>query len=237
MSVKPKIRSEVLDAVKRAFEHAAAARHLDVTEGHLAAALLEDGGVKEAVAACGADAEELRDVALGSLDDARPRPWYRRRPRYHVHVTNVISSAVTHAMSAELDEVTPLLVMIRLLDHEEPSILAERLDAMGLELLPLKRFMAHGTVRPSGPEGVNMGRCQVVLHNDPFTTREFVIEALEEEFALTEEEAMKVMLAAHHQGTSRVTTMACAQAAAAAESVISKAEAQGFPFKITLEPA
>lgn len=75
----------------------------------------------------------------------------------------------------------------------------------------------------------------VVLHNDDFTTMEFVVEVLMKVFYKSMQEAEMLMLAVHHSGHARIGSysydIACTKAARATEM----ARAEGFPLRITVE--
>lgn len=231
---KQTVSSAVFRSMRRAFELASEARHAEVTAAHLVAALLEEEDVSTAIVACGADRNELTDVALGSLDETRQRPWYRRKPKAHVTVDGILRDAVAHVMGSGLPEVTPILVLIQILDHDDSSLLAERLDAMGLEALALKRLVAHEMPldRPATP--TETLRAGIVLHDDPFTTREFVVEILVETFSMSEDQATELMLDAQRLGKLTVKTLDRDEALAAVESIQEKARNAGFPLMVSL---
>lgn len=75
----------------------------------------------------------------------------------------------------------------------------------------------------------------VILHNDDFTTMEFVVEVLIKVFYKSMQEAEALMLAVHHAGQASVGVysydIACTKAARATEL----ARAEGFPLRITVE--
>lgn len=77
----------------------------------------------------------------------------------------------------------------------------------------------------------------VILHNDDFTTMEFVVEVLIKVFYKSMEEAETLMLTVHHAGQARIGDysydIACSKAALATEM----ARADGFPLRITVEEA
>lgn len=233
---KPTVSTAVFRCMRRTFELASTSKHAEVTAAHLVAALLEEDEVATAITACGADREELKDVVLGSLDGIRRRPWYRRKPKARVLVNGILRDTVVHVLGAGLPEVTPTFVLIQLLEHDESSLLVERLDAMGLEALALKRYVAHGSPVDTPVETTETLRSDVVIHDDPFTTREFVVEALVETFSMSEEKATSTMLEAQRLGKLAVATLDRGEARAAAESIREKARDGGFPLKISLVP-
>ncbi|MDE6578426.1 MAG: ATP-dependent Clp protease adaptor ClpS [Muribaculaceae bacterium] len=77
----------------------------------------------------------------------------------------------------------------------------------------------------------------VILHNDDFTTMEFVVEVLMKIFYKSLPEAETIMLTVHHKGSASVGRysydIACTKAARATEM----ARAANFPLRITVEPA
>lgn len=76
----------------------------------------------------------------------------------------------------------------------------------------------------------------VMLHNDNFTTMEFVIEVLEKFFSKTKEDAVKVMLAVHTQGKGVAGVYSLEIAETKTVQVVELAKARGFPLKCTVEP-
>ena len=67
---------------------------------------------------------------------------------------------------------------------------------------------------------------KVVLVNDDYTPRDFVVTVLRSEFRLTEEQARKVMITAHRRGV-------CVVAVFTKEIADRK---QGYPLLFTTEP-
>ena len=80
------------------------------------------------------------------------------------------------------------------------------------------------------------GRFAVVLHNDNYTTMEFVIEVLQRFFHKSQDEASKIMLKVHNEGRGvagiyhlEIAETKCAQ-------VNDYAKTKGFPLKASVEP-
>lgn len=78
---------------------------------------------------------------------------------------------------------------------------------------------------------------KVIMHNDDYTTMEFVIEVLQEIFNKSATEAEKIMLTIHFQGAGLCGTFPYAIAEAKADRARLKARKAGFPLRCTLEEA
>jgi ATP-dependent Clp protease adaptor protein ClpS len=75
----------------------------------------------------------------------------------------------------------------------------------------------------------------VLLHNDDFTTMEFVVYILQTVFQLGENEAIAVMLQVHTEGVGVGGVYPYEIAEMKAEKVMSLAEANEFPLLCTIE--
>lgn len=77
---------------------------------------------------------------------------------------------------------------------------------------------------------------RVLLHNDDFTTMEFVIEVLVRHFEKSATEAAKVMLQVHHVGVGVAGTYTRDEAETRIARVSDDAQAAGYPLLLTMEP-
>lgn len=77
---------------------------------------------------------------------------------------------------------------------------------------------------------------KVILHNDDFTTMEFVIEVLTTVFAKPVEEAERLMLQVHHAGACVAGVYTREVAETKVDTVERMARAAEFPFLATMEP-
>ena len=77
---------------------------------------------------------------------------------------------------------------------------------------------------------------KVMLVNDDFTPREFVIMVLRAEFRLGEEQARQVMMTAHRRGVCVVSVFTKDVAEAKATSATDAARKKGYPLLFTTEP-
>lgn len=79
-------------------------------------------------------------------------------------------------------------------------------------------------------------RYDVIMHNDDFTTMEFVVEVLMTIFHKTEDTATLLMLQVHQKGKAVVGTYSYDIAVTKANKAMSMAKEEGFPFRLTVEP-
>jgi ATP-dependent Clp protease adaptor protein ClpS len=79
-------------------------------------------------------------------------------------------------------------------------------------------------------------RYHVVLHNDDYTTMEFVVHVLMKFFHMSETEATQVMLHVHHKGYGIVGDFTRDIAETKATQVMDYAKEHGHPLRCTAEP-
>ena len=77
---------------------------------------------------------------------------------------------------------------------------------------------------------------KVLLHNDDFTTQQFVVEVLVRIFRKTDTEAIQIMLTVHHTGLGVAGVYPAEVAEAKVAQTTEYARAGGFPLKCTMEP-
>jgi|SRR5690606_31842614 len=77
---------------------------------------------------------------------------------------------------------------------------------------------------------------KVMLINDDFTPRDFVVIVLKAEFRMSEDQAHRVMVTAHTKGSCVVAVFTREIAEAKATRATDMARAEGFPLLFTTEP-
>ena len=77
---------------------------------------------------------------------------------------------------------------------------------------------------------------KVILVNDDFTPREFVVMVLKAEFRMAEEQASQVMLTAHKRGTCVVAVYTRDVAETKATRATEAGKMKGYPLLFTTEP-
>ncbi|MDZ5698028.1 ATP-dependent Clp protease adapter ClpS [Chelativorans sp. M5D2P16] len=77
---------------------------------------------------------------------------------------------------------------------------------------------------------------KVILLNDNFTPREFVVKVLKVEFHLSEDQAYRVMITAHRRGACVVAVFPKDVAETKATRATDAGKAQGYPLRFETEP-
>ncbi|WP_028032657.1 ATP-dependent Clp protease adapter ClpS [Chelativorans sp. J32] len=77
---------------------------------------------------------------------------------------------------------------------------------------------------------------KVILVNDDFTPREFVVRVLKAEFRLNQDQAYRVMITAHRRGTCVVAVFPKDVAETKATRATDAGRKAGYPLLFTTEP-
>jgi ATP-dependent Clp protease adaptor protein ClpS len=77
---------------------------------------------------------------------------------------------------------------------------------------------------------------KVILVNDDFTPRDFVVTVLKGEFHMSEDQAYRVMITAHQRGVSVVAVFTRDVAETKATRATEAGKAKGYPLQFTTEP-
>lgn len=77
---------------------------------------------------------------------------------------------------------------------------------------------------------------KVILLNDDYTPREFVVRVLKAEFRLSEDQAQRVMITAHQRGVCVVAVFTKDIAETKATRATDAGKTAGYPLTFTTEP-
>jgi len=77
---------------------------------------------------------------------------------------------------------------------------------------------------------------KVLLHNDDYTTMEFVVEVLKSVFHLSESDAMAIMLHVHQRGVGVAGVFSYEIAESRANKVMRMAREHEYPLRCSVEP-
>lgn len=78
---------------------------------------------------------------------------------------------------------------------------------------------------------------RVIMHNDDFTSMEFVVEILITIFHKSEVEAEQLMMMVHRSQRAAVGTYPYDIAVTKVQAALKQAREEGFPFRLTVEEA
>lgn len=78
---------------------------------------------------------------------------------------------------------------------------------------------------------------QVIMHNDDFTSMEFVVDILVGIFHKDQIEAERLMMLVHKSGKAAVGSYPYDLAVTRVQAASARAKAEGFPFRMTVEEA
>jgi ATP-dependent Clp protease adaptor protein ClpS len=93
--------------------------------------------------------------------------------------------------------------------------------------------------KPTGKTEVKTERPRlhkVILLNDDYTPRDFVVTVLKAEFRMSESQALRVMTTAHRRGACVVAVFTKDVAEAKATNATDAARKAGYPLLFTTEP-
>ena len=93
--------------------------------------------------------------------------------------------------------------------------------------------------RPNTKDEIKVERPRlhkVILVNDDYTPREFVVMVLKAVFRMNEDQAIRVMMTAHRRGTCVVAVYTKDVAEAKATNATDTARSKGYPLLFTTEP-
>jgi ATP-dependent Clp protease adaptor protein ClpS len=101
------------------------------------------------------------------------------------------------------------------------------------------KAMSEDVVTPKGEAKTRTQRprmYKVLLHNDDYTPREFVVVVLYQVFGMDESKAYSVMMTAHQQGSALVAVYAKDIAETKAQEATELARKEGHPLMFSTEP-
>jgi ATP-dependent Clp protease adaptor protein ClpS len=106
-------------------------------------------------------------------------------------------------------------------------------------LPPIWTVMAKSIVKPRTairPKTKRPPLYKVILLNDDYTPREFVVLVLKAVFRMNEDEAYRVMMTAHRRGACVIAVYAKDVAETKAKEATELGKANGYPLFFTTEP-
>ncbi len=209
----------------------------DVTSAHLLLALADDPDAAPVMQACNVDLEQLRRAILASIQRADSAPPDGSVPRFSQGFQADLERASVHVQSTGRKEINGADVLVAMLAGPAAGFL----QAQGMSRYDATTFISHGITRnaqaggvaapasSAGSAGSPMSSVRIV--NDEFTPMEFVVHVLTQVFGLVHDDAIRVMLQAHHQGSGVCGTYPSDVAEAKAVEVMDLARQHQHPLR------
>ncbi|MCX2788264.1 ATP-dependent Clp protease ATP-binding subunit ClpA [Vibrio sp. Sgm 5] len=164
------LNKELESSLNGAFARARDKRHEFMTVEHLLLALLENDAAKEALLACKADLDALRnelDIFIDQTTPLIPESDETRETQPTLSFQRVLQRAVFHVQSSGRSEVTGANVLVAIFSEQE-SHAAYLLKKNDISRLDIVNFISHGITKASGS------------NEDPSSSDSFGSEAPEE---------------------------------------------------------
>jgi ATP-dependent Clp protease adaptor protein ClpS len=220
-------RDADLEVVLGVAQHEATARgHAYLWPLHLLYGLAQDESFVAAITRLEGDAARFEAFVHDELDK-HGAALDETAMHEGAHVLGyTLGSARAHGRAATTVDLWARLART---DIAKAAALAAKVDATALLFL-----LAHGTVEPAA-ELAGRTDVHVVLRNDDYTTRDFVVEILRDVFELGDDDATARMEQTHGQGRAIVGRYKLALARDRVEAVRRRAREQGFPLWIGVE--
>jgi ATP-dependent Clp protease adaptor protein ClpS len=224
ISVNPEVTGALIEAAKTC-------RGRVVDDAHLLAALARLGSVAHTLTQSGADAARIQARLADAIAQLPKRPWYR----VSVHIGRPLEEAAALAAACGRKELDGPFTFATLAKKPDNADAARALADGSFSLLRFRRVIAHGNVvDPPCPEE---GAVRVTLHDDPFTTVEFVVDVLRTVFGRDEATAKALTERVQSERAASLATMPAAEARAKMAELQARAAASDFPLRVTASAA
>lgn len=229
----PARSAELQSAIDRA-SAALEASSLDISAAHLLLELLKAESVIELLRGTPANLDQVKRSVEARLPPHTVATSDHRPVRFARDARACFRHATIHALSSGSPEVTSPMLLLAYLSKDSTLVLRRILEDAGLSTYALRVRIAHGPDTDLEPPRVD-GPVAVVMHNDPFTTVQFVREMLTQVFGLPAARATELAGEIQSKGSSVIAEL---QAPAALDRIAElrrRAIAHDFPLRVTLE--
>ncbi|MDB2330769.1 ATP-dependent Clp protease ATP-binding subunit ClpA [Alteromonas sp.] len=152
------LNKELEQTLNNAFVFAREHRHEFMTVEHLLLALLDNSAAREALNACGADVEAIKNELLAFVKDTTPlildEQLNERETQPTLGFQRVLQRAVFHVQSSGKDEVTGANVLVAIFSEQESQavFILKKADVTRLDVV---NFISHGVSKSEDDEPLN----------------------------------------------------------------------------------
>lgn len=204
-------------------------------DAHVVDVLLKIGSVADALEETGVDVARARR-GVEAIIAALPRRAGVGARFFSVFRTasdrfDRLHAPRAHALSAGLSELTAPFALASLVAEPSAVAILRALEDAGFSLRRYRWYVAHR--RAADAPCPEAGPVRVVFHDDPFTPMEFVVEVLVGALGRDPATADALMHRVHEEGSAALATMDAAVAARGIAEVRARAEAAGWPLRVS----
>lgn len=245
--------AETSQVLQAAVTEAGRRQHPTLEIAHVVLMMTSNPTSAQLMERLGGRPRKLRDELDRYLDD-RPRQVVTELGTDPV-LANALNRAHWHRVSSKQVEIT-VEGLLAAIVSEKSSFAVAALARHGVTRFTLTTLLAHGqqtSVRDL-PQARLVSRrrsswgiaklfkrapielCQIVMHNDSFTTMEFVIDVLMSVFDYDREDAVALMQEIHDNGRAPVGDYSVDKAAVLVAEVSIRARRAEFPLAVTVSP-
>lgn len=153
------LSKELEQTLNYAFKEARDAHHEFMTVEHLLLALLDNQSAKEALLACGADVEQLRQEIVGFINQTTPlipHDDHERETQPTLGFQRVLQRAVFHVQSSGQAEVSGANVLVAIFGEQE-SQAVYFLKKIDISRLDVVNYLSHGVRKDAGSSDGHVG--------------------------------------------------------------------------------
>jgi ATP-dependent Clp protease adaptor protein ClpS len=220
---------EEIEVILHVAAHEARARRQPMRPEHLLLALVESESVSAAIQSSGGEPSAVEDRVFTALEGAGDEAllYTMRLDPAAAAIELAAALARHHGRSASSADLWFALM--------RPGLgLSELVSAAGVDPTAVLFVLAHGAAERAGLDATDDAEIELVLVNDDFSPQQLVVEVLREGLGLPEDEAHRLMLAAHSEGRASLGRHPGARARKTAEATRSRARRLGYPLWIQL---
>lgn len=202
--------------------------------------LAKDPRVITALVAIGVEPEAMHDATVDALTGS---------PEATGSMLRCLERAALHVTGAGFQSVHTTDALVALVDNADEFGLEAILAMCPVDVWCLKWHLCHGDMARRSfrqqahrwasefasklpKRSVPGSRESIVIHNDHFTTREFVVDLLEKLFSMTPQQAQTRMLRIHRRGFEVIYTLN-GQGEEKMQTAMEMARQRGFPMRLT----
>jgi len=225
-----------LRVLRASFLAAETWEHHEVHTSHLVFALIKDDTVKSICARAGMDVLAVLPFAQMTLVKLRRPPLGDGPPLASANLWRTMVKVAMHFQAAGADTISAAEILIMVVRNDDDLAGAFAAASVDFSTAAMLKAIdpALAAATSATPESTLVA---LRMHNDHFTTQEWVVKVLTEALGMPEKMAAAEMLTIHREGSAVVLKGKREDVMALAESIRAASAEAGFPLRLSLEPA